>query len=225
MRNLFLLLLIATSIGCNQQFHERHANDSKEQIINLKEKGALVVRLRNENKKIEALKKRGNIQWAENVATEAAKNNKATMVAFEKEFDFCPVYFIYEQNSVAIREKEVKKGIFLNNRLEVDESIVCGEEYILTAEFGVTEPDTASFYDHSYTYQLNDSSEVRETRYKEYNTNVTGLVIKSDHFIQLHRPFPYYVREYTAIVLSRKKEEMVRILNRNLHAFYKQQKQ
>ncbi|MFT4971821.1 MAG: hypothetical protein ACI9XO_000384 [Paraglaciecola sp.] len=224
MRNLFLLLLIGLSVGCNQQFHERHINESKEYIINLKEKGALIVRLRNEQKKMNALLKKGYIEWAEDVKEKAEEENKATIAAFNEKFNFCPVYFIFEQNSLDIRNKETRKGVFLNKNLQIDKTIECAEEFILTAEYGVTQPDTARFDGSTRTYEGENGKVLEKSGYKEIFNKVTGLLIKSDHFVQLHRPFPYYVKKHTAIVLSRNYAEMVKLLNRNLHTFYKEQK-
>ena len=62
----------------------------------------------------------------------------------------------------------------------------------------------------------------RRTRYNNSGTNMGfgALVIKNDQFIQLTRPFPYYVRTFDSFPFKRKPEEVIKKLNRKLHLFY-----
>lgn len=216
MRNLFLLLLVGLSIGCNQQLVEENRDSAKEQIVNLKEKGALIVRLKAQTKKMEKLRERGLDAAADRVKTEAIAQNKELMAAFKADFDFCPVYFIDERGTAAVRKGEAKAGIFLDENLAIDKSIKCNADYILTAEYGQTYRNSEGPADNSDTLE--------EYQGSPSQLELTGIVVKDDQFVPLQRPFPYYVKAHTAIILTRNESEMVKILNRNFNAFYKQQK-
>lgn len=225
MRNLILLLLIAVQFSCNEQMLQRDIESAQEQITSLKEGGALVVRLRRQDRKISKLKEKGFDAKAKIVSEEASVLNKELMAAFKAEFNFCPVYFIDERGTEAIRAGETKKNVFLDDNLEIDESIICEAKYILTAEFGETVNSRDDNFESQVLHKGDRGSEMRNTyQGSSSEVAVTGLIMKTAKFAQLRRPFPFYVREYTTIVLSRGKYEMVGILNKNLQKFYESQK-
>ena len=161
------------------------------------------------------LRERGLNAEAEMVKERAITQNKKLMAAFKAKFDFCPVYFIDENGTASIREGDVKAGIFLNDNLAIDKSIQCDADYILTAEYGQTLRNSDRPTDNSdnlAAYQGNSSQ-----------LELTGIIVKDNQFVPLQRPFPYYIKEHTAIILSRSEEDMIKLLNRNFHAFYKVQ--
>jgi hypothetical protein len=47
-----------------------------------------------------------------------------------------------------------------------------------------------------------------------------ALVIKSDQFIQLKKPFPYYVRTFDSLPIKRSPKTVVKKMNKKLHRFY-----
>jgi len=221
MRNLFLLLFsIGLQFSCNAQLivQSSQAELAREQIINLKEKGALVVRLKAQIAAIEKLQKRGLVNQANILKKRTAVQNKQWMTAFKAAFDFCPVYFIDERGTDAIKNEDFKANIFLNDDLEIDESIPCDAAYFLTAEYGQTlilpKVEEIESERESTDYQGNKSE-----------VEVTAFIVKDKNFEPLKRPFPFYVREYTGVVISRSEKGMARYLNRNLTNFYKSAKQ
>ncbi|MCO6500857.1 MAG: hypothetical protein J5I47_10825 [Vicingus serpentipes] len=141
--------------------------ESEEQIEELKQ-GTLLVRLKTSNNKINALKKVGNIEKALKVKAEQDLENKQIISAFKHYFNFCDVVFFHSNHSNNVRAKKLS-NIFLNDSLMIDGSIkVDTNRAIFIAEFGSIEaPSTSGFQ---------------------------ALIIKNDEFVQLKRPFPYYVR-------------------------------
>lgn len=81
--------------------------ESYEFIQNLK-KGALIVRLRINSKKVEAYRSVGNEELALKLEAQQKENNLNMLLAFKNNFTFCPVYFIYAndyQKSFGWRKK------------------------------------------------------------------------------------------------------------------------
>lgn len=170
-------------------------------IKNLR-KGALLVRLKTRQNTIDAFEERGYKKMAQQVKKEQRESNKKLMKAFKENFNFCQVYFFYSEDSENVLENNLE-GIFLNDNLEKDASIIVKEEHIFTAEIGslITDPVV--------TYR--DGTESNTTS----GMSESVLVIKDDDFEQLRRPFPYYVKAGDRFI-----EKKVAKLNKRLHRFY-----
>ena len=176
-----------------------------------------------EEKKIAKLSDSGFDARAKLVSEKAMVENKELMTAFRAVFDFCPVYFIDEQGVTAIRENKISEAIFLNDELATDPSIKCDAGFVLVAEYGQTWVGNTKAPE-----KTNESGEGAAVEAESYNTKnqqsselaITGLIVKNSDFMQLWRPFPFYVKENKNVLKTREKEEMVRILNQNFKNFY-----
>jgi hypothetical protein len=194
---------------------------ARDQIFQLKN-GALLVRLTTNKNSIAALQKIGKTKKADELQKKQAAYNVKIIKAFRKNFDFCPVYFFFSNYSTNISERQFDKVIFLNYSLLPDTSIKFTYNTFLTAEFGTIEEDTAKYY--SYASFESDSTEGRHLVSHYYGGTEMGfgaLLIKSDKFIQLRRPFPYYVRTFDSLPVERSTQEVVKMMNKDLHAFYR----
>jgi hypothetical protein len=226
---LFVFCISFTGIAQNTQTGKKNRSSgnqfkilSREQINQLKN-GALLVRLKTNNNSIAALRKIGKIKQADEMQKKQAAYNLKIIRAFRKNFDFCSVYFFFSNYSTNISERLFNKVIFLNDSLVPDTSIKFTYKTFLTAEFGIIEEDTAKYY--SYASFESDSSEGRHLVSHYYGGTEMGfgaLLIKSDKFIQLRRPFPYYVRTFDSLPVERSTDEVVKMMNKDLHTFYKQ---
>lgn len=120
----FLVVCLILTFGIQAQSGKIYGPDeSAADIIMLKEKGVLVVRLEGEKKKLEALEgirsEASNVQRValeeqiEEVRAERDSFNLNLIRAFHENFDFCPVFFIYDHSA---REflAGTREGIFLN---------------------------------------------------------------------------------------------------------------
>lgn len=164
------------------------------QIRQLKN-GALLVRLKTSIPKIEAMKKMGMAQEAEEVAKNQKIENFSLMKSMKAYYDFSEVRFFYSYDSKKVRKGRFK-GIFLNDSLKVDSNIVLrNKKNIFTAEFALLEQDTSKFFSHYEWVQTGHFAFVREPRYYGGGGNTfMALVLRDQDFKQLHRPFPYYSR-------------------------------
>ncbi|MGZ6522636.1 MAG: hypothetical protein ACXVDT_12450, partial [Bacteroidia bacterium] len=81
------------------------AKDKAREEIDLLKNGALLIRLKTSELQINAFKKAGNEQKAEELKKSQEDENKAIIEGFKANFTFCPVYFFYSDHS-----EEIKSG-------------------------------------------------------------------------------------------------------------------
>lgn len=146
--------------------------------------------------------------------------------AFKANFNFCPTYFFFSGSSTNIRERQFDKVVFLNDSLLPDTTLKFNNTSFLTAEFGTIEQDTAKYFSH-YSYEPNARLSVKrvENYYGGPNMGFAALIINSDKFVQLRRPFPYYVRTFESLPIERSVNKAVRKMNKKLYKYYKQKNQ
>lgn len=221
-----LLLVLSSTIGQAQDktpakkkiSHRKQLRITNEQYIRQLHDGALLVRLKTKKNSIAALRKIGNNKLADKLEKQQAELNKAIVAAFSAYFDFCPAYFFFSDYSEAVRTKRMDQVAFLNAELLPDTSIRLKNTGFLTAEFGAIEQDPAQIIGGDYYAQGENGLEKRTQYTGAPNMGFEALIVQSDQFIQLRKPFPYYVRTFDA---ARKPKSVVRILNKNLHRFYR----
>jgi hypothetical protein len=150
--------------------------------INALKKGALLIRLKTNNRAISKLKSVGNYDLATNLEKETELENKIIMSAYKKEFTFCPVYFFYSESSDSIRKNNLS-GIFVDTTLQVNSSIVCNASFFLVAE-----------QDGIYNSSLGLVPEplAKTARESGSYSRDAPIVVKNKYFIQLHKPFPFF---------------------------------
>lgn len=177
-----------------------------QQIRDLKT-GALVVRLKTNDRSIESYRKAGQTALAEKLSEERKKQNQKLADAFRTYFDYCKVYFIYARNTDNLLKG--KQNIFLNDTLEVDTSIHLTEKYFLIAEYGLI---TSNMRTDEYHYKSVNQTEATSS------ASSTSVVFISDTTLtQLKEPFPFYQSVYLDNY-TRGVERMNNALHR---AFYK----
>lgn len=206
----------------NQAELKAEAKDiAKMQISELKN-SVLLVRLKTGKNTIEAMLKAGQNQMAENRQQHIDSENSRIVKAFRTEFDFCPVYFFYSDDSKFIAEHKFDRVVFLNDSLQPDKNINITSKKFYTAEFGNVSSDTVGYYSHS-TYEPNGnfSQGPVYVYYGGGTTDAKGLIIKDELFYQLRRPFPFFVKN----PFFRKKQKteifVVRQMNNQLWEFHK----
>jgi hypothetical protein len=186
-----------------------------QQITNLRE-GALLVRLHTKTNTANFLRKIGKDEMAERIESEQHEENQNIVIGFRKNFNFCPVYFFYENYTSALRKKQIDSIVFVNDMLMPDSSIRLNEKKFLVAEFYELQKDTAKYYDRDYLY---DGFRKRRGYWGGPDMQLKALIVRSDEFVQLKRPFPYYVRTYDDL-FKRSPQKAVMILNKKLNKFF-----
>ncbi|MBL0072326.1 MAG: hypothetical protein IPP34_11195 [Bacteroidetes bacterium] len=226
---LLLILLFTTSTAYAQGVQTKGRKVSsrnqriilaKDQIKQLKE-GALFFRLKTRKNSIAAVRKMGKEKLADKLEKRQSDYNLSIISAFNTKFKFCPTYFFFSNDSTEIKENDFDKVIFLNNRLLEDSTIKFTEQYFLIADFATIEQDTAKYFSY-YSFEPRAIGGVM--RISNYhggpNMGLGALIVRSKNFIQLKRPFPYYVRNFDSQPKERSHEKAVRRLNKKLYKFY-----
>lgn len=161
--------------------------------INLLKKGALLIRLKTNQRTITQLKKAGNIDLATNLEKETELTNKIMMSAYIKEFTFCPVYFFYSESSDSIRKNNLS-GIFVDSTLQINSSIICNASFFLVADEGAL---------YNSSLGIMPESMAKNATEKGSYTRDASIIIKNKYFIQLNKPFPYFQIKSGTVVNSK----------------------
>lgn len=215
---LFLFLIPFLSFGQKEKKVNKRKQAKSKAITNViaLKSGVLLVRLSEKKNTINAMKKVGKDKLAAKTEYKQRERNLAIVAAFSSNFDFCPVYFFFSDDSKYIRKKQLDSIVFLNEQLQHDSSITVNATTFFTAVLGVTEPDTTNYSKHTYF----EKGEQSTTYYGAGEIAVSALIIKDDQIYQLGKPFPYYVREFKGLPFHRAIFRMVQKMNENLLAFY-----
>lgn len=193
--------------------------DSKRQIIEL-HNGALLVRLKQKQKSIDGLRKRGNDKLANKIELKQKNRNSYIVSAFKKRFSFCPVYFFYSNDSKYAQTNNLDSISFLNGNLIADKSITLKDTNFYIAEFGHIEPEETPTYQSSAYI---DKGETRITYNGSSNFSFKAVTIKTKKFKQLKNPFPYYNKESSGTNKRANIDIAVSKLNLKLELFYNKQ--
>jgi hypothetical protein len=203
----------------NMSYRRYFKKMAKYQILSLKE-GTLLVRLYTKASTIAALRKKGKNIEADNLELQQSVINQSIISAFREKFSFCPVYFFYSYDSPLVHEKQFDKITFVNDQLETDTAIRFDVKYFLIAEFGTIEQDTIARFD-SYYYDRTEKGLEKKALYNgSSNMGFGALVMKSEISVQLHRPFPYYVRTFETLPFVVNTNHVVSKMNKKLNKYY-----
>ena len=129
---IFLILFLLHPCISNAQ---KSKNTARENIVLLKS-GALFVRLRTSDLKINALKSKGMLKEAEEIRVAQENTNKSIIAAFKVNFTFCPVYFFYSTYSAQVKEGNYK-GLIMDINMQPDSSFT-SDKYLI-GEFDESE--------------------------------------------------------------------------------------
>ncbi|MDG1476615.1 MAG: hypothetical protein P8Q14_05680, partial [Vicingaceae bacterium] len=193
--------------------------DSKRQIIEL-HKGALFIRLKQKQKSIDALRKKGQEKLANKIELKQKNRNSYIVDAFKSRFDFCPIYFFYSSDSKHVRNNDLDSISFLNDSLQIDFSIIVNDTNFYIAEFGHIEPE------ETFTYQSSThlpKGETRATYSGGSDFSFKAVTVKTKNFKQLKEPFPYYSKEKSGSNKRANINNAVSKLNLSLKKFYDKQ--
>lgn len=193
---------------------------AKDAILTLSD-GVLLVRLRTRKATIDTLRKFGHHKKAEKLEKIQAEVNKNLISAFEAHFNFCPTYFFFSDQSVKVKKKEFDQVVFLDKNLQPDSTVVVNNDKFLVAEIDVTRQDTTKYFE-GYDYSSHPSPSKKQALYwGGPNIAIDAIVLMSDEFVQIKRPFPYYAStKGTQQPCKQVIEKAVYKLNRKLHAYY-----
>jgi hypothetical protein len=176
----------------------------------LRNDGYLMVRLKTQQNKIDALRKVGLNTEAEAVIAEQKKKNQILVRAFKDNYDYSDVLFFESKNTEKVLKGEFEE-VFVDEELNYVDAEVRSNPFFLIAEYGQVEADTNT-YSKSSTYDANSKSFMSES-YGDTRMDISALVIRDRNQIQLREPFPFYVRNRSGAFLKRSPTRVVKELN------------
>lgn len=179
--------------------------------VNLKrlQEGTLLVRLKTEEKKIAALESIGKTALAERTRRLRREQNLRIVDAFQQHYTYSKVVFFFNTDSRKVLEHQWE-GIFLDSNLERDPAIrIDTTKGYYIGEIDVLEADTTKHAEMPYWDP--NRKKIEHTYYgSPSDFSRSALVIRDRNFIQLRRPFPYYV----SCESEQTSDQVVRTVNR-----------
>ena len=206
-----LLILLAISFfsfaqnrpPSNKELRQK-ANHS---YVVLKE-NVLLVRLKNNLKKINALKEYGYNLEATDFQYNQNEENKQIIKSFKEEFTFCDTYFFFSEHSNLVRAKVFTEPFFLDDNLKVDTSLSVTTDSFLIAEFA------------HIVSNHEDGLNKRNSYWARPNMRFGALIVMNNQFVQIRRPFPRYSRTFASLpFFKRPIHKTVARLNKKLFKY------
>ena len=198
----------------NEELRQR-ANQS---FVVLKE-NVLLVRLKSNTKKINALKEYGYSLESNEFKLSQQLKNKEIIRSFKEEFTFCDTYFFFSEHSNLVRAKDFSEPFFLDDNLKIDPSISVPTDSFLIAEFGHVMPDPGPYKDF-YIMDYEDGFSKRSSYWAGPDLHFGALIVMNDQFVQIRHPFPRYARTFGSLpFLKRSIVKTVARLNKKLFKY------
>lgn len=226
-----ILLAIILCFSCSFRVQAQKKNQTKKErteiaqsLIKRLHEGVLLVRLSNRQKTIDALIKSGQESRAKEYSEKLKRDNQALVTAFKNYYSFSLVYFFYSDQSKYVWNMDFDKVDFLDDSLKKDPSIKLSEKQYLIAEITNIEPDTTTRYEDTYIVPGESGPETRTKYSGGADLGFEALVVKTENFVQIRDPFPYYVRTFDSLPIKRKPKTIVKKLNSQLNTYYWQLK-
>lgn len=196
-RNLLVVLFIfQVSLSWGQKRYIVNESDSSFFHIKKLKKATVLIRLRTLENSYYYLQALGKKEAAERVLREQKKKNYEIVRAFEVMYKFTPYKFFYSNQTANIKNGFFD-GVFLNEKLEEDESVKLS--------------DTSNYY----------IVDVGDIYFPSFGSSMNGVAMLDKNFNILKKPFPYYVRKREGVFfLKRTYADVVRIFDSNLEDFY-----
>lgn len=186
----------------------------------LKGKGVIIVRLKTNDKSINAYKAAGRTEIATRMEKERKVMNQKIYDAFSRIVTFCPVYFIYAKDTRDFSAG--KKGLLLNANMEYDSSIVMRDTFYVFVEHGVAQGNGYIVADENLTFRGKNPERKfmgseNVTSYSGSNVSDAAMIFLNKDYEQYFDPFPategVYLENYNAAAVGINKQ-LYRAYNR-----------
>ena len=215
-----------TTLTFTQQVRQRsiERNPAKqkayESIIALKS-GLLLVKLKTNVKKLAAYRialenakgqrRRNQIEGLiEATIQQRDQKNRNIINSFRYRFRFCDVVYFFDTSSTDLKEGRLKRVIADTLLTKIPFSPIA--VFYLVAEFGMADSDS---------YVSHEIAKKGESQIKpQPDPNALGLVVRDEDFVQMPKPFPYFIKE-ELIVTGKSEERMVEKLDARLFELYR----
>ena len=210
------ILIDKELFGVDKKREKRKESTNQVQELN---NTALLVRLKSYKKQLDLLTDDKYKSRKEAIIKHRDEENQEIIDAFDKAFDFCPVYFFYNSDSKKVLEKDFK-NLFLNHELKKDPNITFSLDTFLIGEFGYAVTDSSVTFGTGDVYKngVNNADGYSNSAITSSDFENYGFSIKNQEFKLIQKPFPGFTSGYFAFV-KREPKAIAEKLNRNLHKY------
>ncbi|MBS1612812.1 MAG: hypothetical protein JST49_08335 [Bacteroidetes bacterium] len=167
---------------------------SENALRQLKAGGGIVVRLKTNDKSVEAYRQAGRNDIADRMVQERKVMNQKIYDGFSRLVTFCPVYFIYAKDSRDLVAG--KKGLLLNANLEYDDKIVMKDTFFVFIQQGSAQTNAIA-QDNSHPPLMGSSDDKkfmgtdRVDGYSTVSASESAIIFIDKAFVQYYDPFPF----------------------------------
>ena len=213
------LLLCITSFCYSQSDSLKQFIDKKtyarQEVLTLQKEGAVIVILKGKTRAMEAYEKAGKTAIVEEMSKKIAKTNRALMQAFNHYWDFCPVFYLYNDD-IATFQKNNGASVFIDSMLKMSTNISFHRTYHVYIDFGSYYVPSSNTSDMKRS-KTNAQPQVKVADPSESSQTVEEcLVVKDKDLNQFISPYP---NRSVSIMGSRDMNNLVAALNRRFYAF------
>lgn len=175
-----------------------------DQISQLKA-GALLVRLPENEIAIKAALDREMPNRAKAIQEELDLKNYEVVKAFQHNYNFSEVYFFKASDTQFVQAQQWDSITYYNFDLAPTPILAFkGSKPFFTAEMTLLRADTTF---------ANEKGNGDDPMFE-------AMIIKSPEFVQLHKPFPFYIRTWSSLPFKRKTTRVIEMLNARLWEYY-----
>ncbi len=203
----FLIIIVLVLISWMNKVKAQDENANKKRanaaIVQLKS-GALLVQLQSKQISIDAYIEKGYQSIAEDIAQKQKEGNIRIMTAFRESFHFCDVYFFLSDQVDEVKEKKFDKLMFINENYEKDLSIKLEDSFYMIAVYSKT-------------------GETNKDKQYQSIMSFNAMIIKDEDFIEMTKPFPYYLKMPEEIPSLKKLKKKVYNYDKKLRTFFYRQ--
>lgn len=184
--------------------------------------GIILFRLPQNKIAIQSARDSGLVLTAARMEQKLHARNLEIVSHMRSYFTFCDVYFIYADQTEKVINHQWSEIEFLSDSLTIDPSISLADVPVYTAELTLLRADTARV-PTGEVMRRTDQGDLKsvQTYSSAPDPMFEALIIKSDQFIQLNRPFPYYSRTFNSLPFRRSMKKVVKMMDENLEKFFK----
>ena len=192
---------------------------SENALRQLKNGGGIVIRLKTNDKSVDAYRKAGKDAIADRMVQERKVMNQKIYDGFSRLVTFCPVYFIYAKDSRNLIEG---KKVLLNPNLDYDSTLVMKDTFFVFIQQGSAQTN-AIVQDNSHPPLMGSSDDKKfmgTDRVDGYSSNSASegsLIFVDKGFNQYFDPFPFsegvYLENYN-VAANAINKQLFRAYNR-----------
>jgi len=188
----FIFLLIPCFISFSQEENPKKTK-AKQQLSEF-ENGYMLIQLFSRDRTKYFIQQELGDEAVAKYEEKQLANHKKLMTAFESHYTFNKILFFYSEDKESIKNRNFESVTFYDYKHRPIHKDSVSIDTFFIGEVSRVESDSVTY--------VNSSGE----SHKRPSYAYSAFVIRDDHFRQLEKPFPFYVRTFEGTPIFRRKE-------------------